>query len=135
VGLLGGGEGGDLQGVLASLMGGAAQGDARGGPTADHGAVAAMAGQLLQAQLTAFGEQLKKAFRELRLTVSWQDGRAPQSLTVTTHLVVLNPKAPGGARGDNPEVPPNLATAAGPGVRGGAATPKGQGGASTGGKK
>jgi general secretion pathway protein I len=111
VGLFGGGEGQDVQGLLGSLMGTAAQGAAAGGPRPDQGAATAVAGQLVQTQLTAFGEKLKKAFRELRLTVSWLDGRAPRSLTVTTHLVVLNPKAPGGARGDSPDVPPNLAAA------------------------
>jgi hypothetical protein len=44
----------------------------------------------------------------MRLTVSWRDGAVPRGFTVTTHLLVLNPRAPNGARGDNPEVPPNL---------------------------
>jgi hypothetical protein len=37
----------------------------------------------------------------------------PRGVTVTTHQLVLNPRAPNGARGDNPEVPPNLAAGAG----------------------
>lgn len=68
--------------------------------------------KLIQSQVTAFGETLKKSFREMRLTVAWRDGRVPRSFTITTHLVVLNPRAPGGVRGDNPEVPANLASAA-----------------------
>ena len=36
----------------------------------------------------------------------------PRSFTVTSHLLVLNPRAPNNSRGDNPEVPPNLAAAA-----------------------
>ena len=74
-------------------------------------AVLGMLGGFLQTQLAAFGETLKKSLREMRLTVSWQDGKTSHGFTVTTHLLVLNPRAPGGARGDNPEVPPNLAAA------------------------
>jgi general secretion pathway protein I len=47
---------------------------------------------IVQTQLTAFGEQVKKGVREVRLTVSWGDGPAEQSFTVVTHLVVLQPK-------------------------------------------
>jgi hypothetical protein len=71
----------------------------------------AMFTTLLQARLTAFGEALKQSLREMRLTVSWPSGAETRSFTVTTHLVVLNPKAPGGARGDSPDVPPSMAAA------------------------
>lgn len=116
MGVLAGVEGGDPQELLAKLFGGgsdAGASKAKGsGPTTTAAAgTAGMAGQLLQTQLTAFGEQLKKALREMRLTVSWNDGK-PRSFTVTEHLVVLNPRAPGGARGDSPDLPPNLARAA-----------------------
>jgi hypothetical protein len=67
---------------------------------------------MLQTQLTAFGETVKKSLREMQLTVSWRDGRRERGFTVTTHLLVLNPKAPGGARGNDPEVPPTLQGAA-----------------------
>jgi general secretion pathway protein I len=66
---------------------------------------------MLQTQLTAFGEIVKRSLREVRLTVTWPVGRRTQSFTVVTHLVVLNPRAPGGARGDNPDVPAEVATA------------------------
>ncbi len=46
----------------------------------------------LQALLTQIGEQLKKTVREVRLTVSWQDGRATESFDVVTHLVVGEPE-------------------------------------------
>jgi general secretion pathway protein I len=133
----GGGEGGgDPQELLASLFGGAPSGEkgkggaASGGPTASSPA-AAMTGQLLQGQLTAFGEQLKKSLRELRLTVSWNDGK-PRSFTVTEHLVVLSPRAPGGARGDAPDLPSATtaatpaAGAAPPAIAPGAANPPGK---------
>jgi hypothetical protein len=76
---------------------------------------------MLQTQVTAFGETLKKSLREMRLTVSWTDGKVPREITVSTYLVVLNPRAPGGARGDNPDVPPNLAAPVAGGVAAGGA--------------
>lgn len=113
------GSGIDPQDLVAKLMGGgaAAAAGSSSGPsqpttTASGPALGAITA-LIQTQVTAFGETLKQSFREMRLTVSWRDGNTPRSFTVTTHLVVLNPKAPGGARGDNPDVPPNLATAGG----------------------
>jgi general secretion pathway protein I len=130
----GGGEGeGDPMALLAGLFGGGAPGEKKegggSGPTTSSPA-AAMAGQMLQTQLTAFGEQLKKSLRELRLTVTWNDGK-PRSFTVTEHLVVLNPRAPGGARGDAPDVPPSTGAA---GAAAAAAALTGAGGLPTGGK-
>jgi general secretion pathway protein I len=111
------GMGGDSNDLISKLMGGggaaaagAALSSGAGGPTTTN-PMAGLMGGFLQSQLTAFGETLKKSFREMRLTVSWQDGKTSHGFTVTTHLLVLNPRAPGGARGDNPEVPPNLAAA------------------------
>lgn len=108
------GMGGDSTDLISKLMGGAgaagASAAAGGGPTTAS-PMAGVVGGFLQTQLAAFGETLKRSFREMRLTVSWQDGKASHGFTVTTHLLVLNPRAPGGARGDNPEVPANLAAA------------------------
>ncbi len=107
--------GGDPQELLGRLMGGgAANGTfSEGGPSAAAGAnpMAGMMMALLQTQLTSFGEAVKKSFREARLTVSWPNGKRRDAFTVTTHLLVLYPRAPGGARGDDPEVPANLAAA------------------------
>jgi general secretion pathway protein I len=124
VALLAGGTD-DPQELIAKLMGSAA-GAALGGAAAGAGAgpvgaagtstnplAGALTG-LMQQQLTALGETLKKSFREMRFTVSWKDGKAAHEFTVTTHLLVLNPRAPNGARGDNPEVPPNLVGAGAP---------------------
>jgi len=116
VSLLAGG-GADAQDLIAKVMGGMGAAGAagaltgtgaQGGATATNPLAGVLTG-LLQSQLTAFGETLKKSFREARLTVSWRDGATSHGFAVTTHLLVLNPKAPNGARGDNPEVPPNLA--------------------------
>lgn len=49
----------------------------------------AMIGATVQSLLTTIGEQLKKGVREVRLTVSWQDGRATESFEVVTHVTVL----------------------------------------------
>ncbi len=110
-----GGAGADPSALLGKLMGGAgasaaaAAGAAAGGPTTGASPLAGMLSGMLQTQLTVLGETVKRSLRELRLTVSWTDGRTPRGFTVTTHLLVLNPKAPGGARGDNPEVPQTIA--------------------------
>jgi hypothetical protein len=133
------GSGSDAQGLIAKLMGGgaaAAAGSAAPGtssgsasqPTAAGGGLAMGAlTKLIQSQVTVFGEQLKKSFREMRLTVAWRDGKTAHGFTVTTHLVVLNPRAPGGVRGDNPEVPSNLAASTAAGVAGAAGLPGGAG--------
>jgi general secretion pathway protein I len=107
-----GGAGGALAGAAAGASGSAASAGGGSGPTTSGGGAMAMVTRMIQGQLTAFGELLKKSFREMRLTVSWPDGKLQRSFTVTTHLLVLNPRAPGGARGENPEVPPNLAAQA-----------------------
>lgn len=81
--------------VLASLTGGQRLEDLM--PRADEApALAPFQGLLtanLQRVLTQIGEQLKKSVREVRLTVSWQDGRTEESFDVVTHLVVMQPEA------------------------------------------
>jgi general secretion pathway protein I len=47
---------------------------------------------MMQTTLTLIGEQLKSSVREVRLTVSWQDGRTVESFDVATHLVVMTPE-------------------------------------------
>lgn len=113
MGMLVGASGAASASELATrLLGGQAGKGTTSGPTADGGAALALATTLLQTQLTAFGEKIKSSLREVRLTVAWPAGKTTRSFTVTTHLVVLNPRAPGGARGDWPDVPPSLAASA-----------------------
>jgi len=101
-----GGEDVGTQEMLGKLLGGGADA-AKGGPgSAGPGGVL---GGVLQTQLTAFAEELKKAVRHVVLRVSWKDGKSEHAFDVSTYLVVLNPKAPGGARGLDPDIPPNLA--------------------------
>ncbi|GEJ55598.1 prepilin-type N-terminal cleavage/methylation domain-containing protein [Anaeromyxobacter diazotrophicus] len=112
----------DVDQLMARVMGGlggAAGAGSSGssgasGPTGATSAtpLAGVVTNLLKTQLTAFGEIVKKSLREMRFTISWRDGAVPRGFTVTTHLLVLNPRAPNNARGDNPEVPPNLGSAA-----------------------
>lgn len=73
---------------LSQLLGGATGEDGTTVLDPRAGAISA----LVQTQLTAFGELVKKGVREVRLTVSWDDGGAERSFTVVTHLVVLRPK-------------------------------------------
>lgn len=74
---------------LAALLPGAAPGE-DGTSVVDPRAGALSA--LVQTQLTAFGEVVKKGVREVRLTVSWDEGATERSFTVVAHLVVLQPK-------------------------------------------
>jgi general secretion pathway protein I len=71
-----GGGGGTPSGPLSNLA---------GSPLA--GAAVAM----MQKQLTGLGEKLKSGVREVRLTIGWKDGKATESFTLVTHMVVLIP--------------------------------------------
>lgn len=117
VGLLTGATGtGNAAELAQRLMGGSGQaagGGAGGGSGPTGGGQAlAMLTSVLQTQVVNFAEQVKRSLRELRLTVSWSSGKKARGFTIVTHLVVLNPRAPGGARGDSPDVPAALQTAA-----------------------
>jgi len=102
-GLLGmanaGGQDGAPSG-LAALLGGAAgaapASSTTGAPVPQSSGAGALAGPamaLIQQQLTTLGEEIKKGVREVRLTVSWPDGRSTESFTVVTHLVILGTAA------------------------------------------
>jgi general secretion pathway protein I len=102
-----GGEDVGTQELLGKLLGGGSASGGKGGPSsAGPGGVL---GGVLQTQLTAFSEELKKGVRRAVLRVSWKDGKTEHGFDVSTYMVVLNPKAPGGARTADPDIPPNLA--------------------------
>jgi hypothetical protein len=44
---------------------------------------------MLQGQATAFIETLKKSVREIRLTVSWSDGKDRRSVSASQIVVIL----------------------------------------------
>ncbi|HTP51072.1 MAG TPA: prepilin-type N-terminal cleavage/methylation domain-containing protein [Anaeromyxobacteraceae bacterium] len=104
----------DTAGLLGKLLGTGSQATG-GGPTSAlaNAAPGGAMGGIMQTQLTAFGEDIKKSMRELRLTVSWKEGTQEHGFDVSTYLVVLNPKAPGGAHGPDPDIPPGLSSASG----------------------
>ena len=60
---------------------------------ASGGGAAAMAGGpfagLLQGQATSFIETIKKSVREVRVTVSWKDGKDERSVSATQEIVIL----------------------------------------------
>ncbi len=110
---LGGGEGDTgTQEMIGKLLGGGASPGAgsKGGPSS--GAPGGLLGGVLQGQIKAFTEELKKGVRQVSLRVTWLDGKTENGFDVSTYWVVLNPKAPGGARGQDPDIPPNLPTPA-----------------------
>jgi hypothetical protein len=98
--------------MLGKLLGSqgspGAGGGAKGGPSA--GTPGGLLGGVLQGQVKAFAEELKKGVRRASLRVSWRDGKVENGFDVSTYWVVLNPKAAGGARGPDPDIPPNLAS-------------------------
>jgi general secretion pathway protein I len=106
--LLGGKADASTQELLAKLVGGGAEAPPGSDPQPATAAPGGLMGGLLQTQLNAFAEGLKKGLRETRLTVAWKDGRQLRQFTVATHLVVLYPRAPGGARGSAPDIAPGI---------------------------
>jgi general secretion pathway protein I len=117
IGILAGAGGKDSsqQDIMGKLLG-KLSGAAPGSPAAGAGGAAGASpfASLITTQLTVFGEMLKKSLREVRFTVAWKEGKQVRQFTVTTHLVVLLPKAQGGVRGDWPDQAPGTIGTAGP---------------------
>lgn len=81
---------GDMGGI-ASLFGGGAGGDSKGGPAPAAGGMAGMAAGMAQPMFTQMIEQLKSSVREVHLTVTWREGTQVESMDVVTHVVSLGP--------------------------------------------
>lgn len=84
-----------LSALLPSTASGGAAGagaSAGGSSRTTQSPIALQLETLVKAQCATFGETLKKSFRELRLKVSWKDGRKDEGFDVVTHLVVLQPR-------------------------------------------
>jgi general secretion pathway protein I len=108
---LGGGDGDvGTQDMVGKLLGGEGGGSSKGGPSA--GTPGGLLGGVLQGQIKAFTEEIKNGVRRVSLRVSWKDGKIENGFDVSTYWVVLHPKAAGGARGPDPDIPPNLASPA-----------------------
>jgi general secretion pathway protein I len=74
------GKAGALPGIVGGLSGGGGAGAlAAAGPFAG----------IIQGQAKAFIETLKKSVRELRITVSWKDGRKERSVSASQQIVIL----------------------------------------------
>ena len=121
LGMLGvGGQGGSAQakggiaGAAGALAGALSGGGAGAGAPQSGGAAALLGGPLggiLQGQAKTFIETLKKSVREVRLSVSWQDGKDRKKVTASQIIVIL-PETVGLAGqtpGATPPVP-NLGT-------------------------
>lgn len=118
IGLIGGGSQGKGGQAKAGGIGSSASALASsllGGPGAQSGGASGNAlgsllagplGGVLQTQATTFIETLKKSVREIRLTVSWPDGKERRTVSASQIVVILPegvgqvPAAPG-----QPQVP------------------------------
>jgi len=110
--LITGATGGGLAGAASSLgqsMGYGGQSaqngqPAQGGPA--NSLLAGPAGGMLTGQMTTFVETLKKSVREVRLAVSWQDGKERKKVEASQIIVILPEQV--GTTGDVPST--NTAT-------------------------
>jgi general secretion pathway protein I len=84
------GEGGDLSG-LASMFGGGAGKDGKGGPQPGMDPMAGAMMGMAQPMFTQMVTQITQAVREVHLTVYWKDGTQVESLDLVTHVVSLGP--------------------------------------------
>ena len=64
---------------------------AKGGPVPDAMAAAGPLAGMAQAQMQQLVTQINQSVREIRLTVTWPDGKREDSLEVVTHLVATGP--------------------------------------------
>jgi general secretion pathway protein I len=79
------------EGGLDSLFGGGgdASGDSSGEPQKGASPMAGAMAGMAQTQLQQMLTQINDAVREVRLTVSWKDGKQTESLDLVTHIVSL----------------------------------------------
>ena len=91
--------------ALAGMLNGG-QGGPR--PASPGSALAGPLGGVMSTQATAFIETLKKSVREIRLTVSWQDGKRRQGISAS-QMIVLLPEQVGQTQGA-PQAQPQPAT-------------------------
>jgi general secretion pathway protein I len=92
---MGGGEGGDSSGGMAAMLsmftGGAAPAGSTPAANPAAGLLGAAGGGMLQQQFQMMTDQITKAVREVRLTVTWKDGKQTESIDLVTHVVSLGP--------------------------------------------
>jgi general secretion pathway protein I len=88
------GKGGSIAGAASALAGSLLGGQSAGVTVpGGGGATAALLtgpmGGMLQTQARTFIEELKKSVREIRLTVSWADGKEQRSVSASQIVVIL----------------------------------------------
>lgn len=71
-------------------------------PTMDTSSITSMMGPMIESQVNTLVETMKKALREVRLTISWKEGATEDSFDVVTHLVVLAPAGQEGGSENDP---------------------------------
>jgi general secretion pathway protein I len=79
--------------LLGDLLpeGGEEDAPADGGPTAGASPQGLAMEGIIQQQCALLSQDVQKGVREVRLTVAWGTEAAPESFTVVTHLVELQP--------------------------------------------
>jgi general secretion pathway protein I len=92
--MLSGGPGGrgiaGAAGSLAQSLGGGGQSGAPAGQQSGAGSLlGGPMGGMLSSQMTTFIETLKKSVREVRLAVSWQDGKERRQVEASQIIVIL----------------------------------------------
>jgi prepilin-type N-terminal cleavage/methylation domain-containing protein len=90
------------QKLMAQLFGGGKDAGSGGGAAA--GGMPALFAASMQAMVTNFGDLLKKSVRQLKFSVAWKDGKTTHQFAISSLMVVACPKAPGGRRGDAPDL-------------------------------
>jgi general secretion pathway protein I len=80
---------GGIAGAASALAGSLLGGPQPASSTGVAGLFSGPLGGMLQTQATTFIETLKKSVREVRLTVSWPDGRQRGSITASQLIVIL----------------------------------------------
>lgn len=89
---------------LAGLLGGASGAGGAGGL---GGAVGGLAGAAMAGPASMMMGQITQMVREVKLTVTWMDGKVPQEFTVVEHLVTTGPNAPVGGTSNSGNTTPD----------------------------
>ncbi len=99
--------GGGAGAIAGMLLGGQGAASIPGGG-ASAALLAGPLGGMMQTQAKTFIETLKKSVREIRLTVSWPDGKERRTVSAS-QIVVILPESVGQAQTTPaPQVPPGL---------------------------
>lgn len=86
-----------VQQLAAQLLGDLGKSEDGDGPTYDTQTMLGPYQGMIESQIATIVETMKKSLREVRLQVSWMDGKREETLDVVTHMVIL---------GGTPQQPP-----------------------------